>query len=126
MYAWKILPSKNGQYRVRFEYNGEPMMWSENYTTKAAARNCIDSMQTNAPSAPIVDLTAGESGTGYRFEIDSYGSSQFMARFRASNGEIMVWSEGYTAKHNAKNCAESVKANCATAEIIDETQTRAA
>lgn len=126
MYVWKIKLAANGQYRVRFEYNGEPLMWSENYTTKAAAQNCIASMKANAPTAPIVDLTVGELGSGYRFEIDRYGSDQFMARFRASNGEVMVWSEGYTAKHNAKNCVESVKANCKTAEIIDETQTRAA
>ncbi|MEM1377919.1 MAG: DUF1508 domain-containing protein [Pseudomonadota bacterium] len=126
MYLWRILPSANSQYRVGFEYNGEIMVWSENYTTKAAAQNCIASMKANAPTAPIVDLTQGETGSGYRFEIDTYGSSQFMTRFRASNGEIMVRSEGYTAKHNAKNCAQSVKANCADADVIDETVAKVA
>jgi uncharacterized protein len=126
MYAFKIQSAAAGQFRVQFLYNSEILVWSENYTTKQAAIDAIASIKANAPSARIVDLTIGESGTDYRFEIDHHLFNQFMVRFRASNGEIMVRSEAYTAKHNAKNCAESVRANCATALLIDETLSRVA
>jgi len=70
MYKFYILPSTNEQFYVRFNYNSEPMVWSETLTTKASAQNNIESIKANAPCADIVDLTAGETGSGYRWEID--------------------------------------------------------
>ena len=126
MYRFRIKDSANGQYRVVFTYNSEPMVWSENYTTKASAKNCIESIKDNAPSAPIVDVSVGESASGYRFEIVEAVNGQFFTRFKASNGETMVWSETYTSKQNAKNCATSVTNNAKDAEIVDETKSKAA
>lgn len=126
MYRFRIKDAANGQYRVVFTYNSEPMVWSENYASKAGAQNCINSIKANASSAPIVDVTIGESATGYRFEIAQATNGQYFARFKASNGETMVWSETYTSKQNAKNCAASVKANAKGAEILDETRSKAA
>ena len=37
--------------------NGEPIASSERYTTKAGARNGIESVKVNAPTAPVVDET---------------------------------------------------------------------
>lgn len=37
--------------------NGETIATSERYTTKAAARNGIESVKANAPTAPVVDET---------------------------------------------------------------------
>jgi uncharacterized protein YegP (UPF0339 family) len=37
--------------------NGETIATSERYTTKAAAKNGIDSVKTNAPTATTVDET---------------------------------------------------------------------
>lgn len=125
-YSFKILPSTDEQFYVRFNYNSEPMVVSETFTTKAAAENNIASIKENAPCADIVDLTAGETGTGYRWEIDCSKDGQFYTRFVASNGETMVHSETYTQKHNAKNCAESVSDNAKDAEVIDETSSKAA
>ena len=126
MYAFRIVDAANGQYRVRFTYNSEIMVWSENFTTKDAAKRNISSLKANAPGAPIVDLTIGESGSGYRWEVGKSSDGQYFTRFVASNGETMVRSERYTQKHNAKNCASSVSNNAGSARIIDETKAQAA
>jgi len=126
MYRFRIKDAANGQYRVQFTYNVEIMVWSENYVSRAGAQNCINSIKANAGSASIVDLTIGESGSGYRFEIDKASNGEYFTRFVASNGEKMVRSETYTSKQNAKNCAESVKKNAKDAPVVDETASRAA
>lgn len=126
MYRFRIKDAANGQYRVQFTYNSEPMVWSETYASKAGAQNCINSIKTHASTAPIVDLTAGETGSGYRFEIVKATNDQYFARFKASNGETMAWSETYTSKQNAKNCAESVKKNAKDAPVVDESASKAA
>lgn len=126
MYRFYVVDAANDQYRVRFQYNAEIMVWSENYTAKASAQNCIASIKSNAPSAPIVDLTVGESGSGYRWEIVKAANGEYFTRFKASNGETMVRSETYASKKNAKNCAESVSRNAPAAPVIDETSSRAA
>ncbi|MER9370063.1 DUF1508 domain-containing protein [Mesorhizobium sp. M0518] len=126
MYRFKIKDSADGQCRVQFVYSSQVMVWSENYTAKASAQNCINSVKANALYAPIIDTTIGESATGARFEILLSKDNQYFIRFKAQNGETLVWSEEYTAKHNAKSCAESVKYSAAGAPVDDETSSKAA
>ena len=121
MHKFKILDAANDHFRVQFLYNSEVMVWSENYASKASAKNCIESIKKNAPEAAIVDLTKGETGKGYRFEIDEAKSGETFVRFKAANGETMVRSETYANKSSAKNCIESVKKNGPGAETVDET-----
>ena len=123
MHKWVIKAAANGQFRTQFVYNSEVMVWSENYTAKASAKNCIDSMKKNAPDAPTVDRTADEEGKGYRFEIKKTKADEFMVTFIAVNGEAMVSSEGYSSKASAKNCIESIKKNGPGAPTEDETAT---
>ncbi|NGO64927.1 DUF1508 domain-containing protein [Rhizobium daejeonense] len=123
MHKFKILKNEKGAFRIQFVYNAEVMVWSENYASKASAKNCIDSIKKNAPDAAIVDLTKQETGNGYRFEIDEAKNGETFVRFRAANGEIMVRSETYSSKSSAKNCAESIKKNAPEAPVEDETAT---
>lgn len=115
-----------GQYMSRFMYNAEPIVWSEQLTTKASAKANAESVKKNACTADVVDLTRGESSSNYRFEIFSTSDNQFMVRFVASNGETVVVSERYTAKHNALNAVNSVRNNSASADIRDNTTSAAA
>jgi uncharacterized protein len=46
---------KSGEYRAYFEYNGEPIFWTEGYSSKSSAKNAIESIQKNGPKADIVD-----------------------------------------------------------------------
>lgn len=126
MYTFKIVPSANNQYHVQFLYNSEILVWSENFTTKAAAQNNIASIKENAPNAVIIDLTICQIFYGYRWEIVKATNGQYFTRFKASNGETMVFSETYTAKHNARNCAESVSKHAHDAPIFDETNSKVA
>ena len=120
-YKFKIVDRKNDQFGVQFLYNAEIMVWSESYTSKASAKNCINSLKEHVAAADTVDLTKGESGSGYRFEIKNSKDGQFHVTFIASNGETMVQSELYTSKASAQNCAESCKKNMPGAEVSDET-----
>lgn len=121
MHKFKILDAANGQFRVQFLYNSEVMVWSENYASKASAKNCIESIKKNAPDAATVDLTKEETASGYRFEIVESKNGETFVRFKASNGESMVRSETYASKASARNCIESVKKNGPGADVIDET-----
>lgn len=47
-----------------------------------------------------------------KFEITKRKDETFMFNLKASNGEIIVTSQGYTAKSACQNGIESVKANC--------------
>jgi uncharacterized protein len=120
MHRFKIVKAANDQFRVQFVYNAEVMVWSENYASKASAKNCIESIKKNAPGAATVDLTKDETGTGYRFEIVEAKNGEHFVRFKAANGEAMVRSELYASKASAKNCIESVKKNAPGAETVDE------
>ena len=45
----------NGEYRAYFEYNGEKIFWTEGYSSKAGAKNAIESIKKNGPDAPTED-----------------------------------------------------------------------
>ena len=121
MHHFKIVAGKDGQSRVQFVYNSEIIFWSENYKSKASAKNCIESMKKNAPGAPIADLSEGQKGTGYRFEIVAGKTKGFFVRFVARNGETMAITENYAAKKSAVNAIESAKKNGPAATVVDET-----
>lgn len=111
MHKFLIAAAKNGEFQAKFAYNAETMVWSENYKTKASAQNCIDSIKKNAPGAATVDVSKGQEGKGYRFELVKSKDGQTFVRFVASNGETMVRSETYKAKASAVNCINSIKKN---------------
>lgn len=46
------------------------------------------------------------------FEITRRKNRQFQYNLKAANGEIILTSEGYTAKHNCRKAIESVRKNC--------------
>ncbi|CDP51738.1 MAG: DUF1508 domain-containing protein [Devosia nanyangense] len=119
-HVFKIVAAKAGEYRVQFVYNSEVIFWTENYKSKASAKNAIASMQKNGPEAGVVDLSAGESGKGYRFEIEQAKNGEHFVRFRARNGEIMSRTETYSSKASAKNAIDSLKKNGPKAETVDE------
>ena len=57
-YKFEIYKDKAGEYRVRFKApNGETMFSTEGYTSKASAKNAIESMQKNGPAAETDDQT---------------------------------------------------------------------
>ena len=102
--------------------NGQVILTSEVYTTKAACRNGVESIMKNAPVANVEDQTVEgfETVTHPKFEMYQDKAGEFRFRLKARNGEIIGVSEGYTSKPNCVNGVESVKKNAAEAEIVEE------
>lgn len=93
--------------------NGEVIATSEVYTTQAACENGIESVRKNAVIAPIEDQTVNDyqPEKNPKFEVYLDKAEQFRFRLKASNGEVLVFSENYTTKNNALNGIASVKKN---------------
>lgn len=102
--------------------NGQVILTSEVYTTKAACRNGVESIMKNAPIANVEDQTVEgfETMTHPKFEMYQDKAGEFRFRLKARNGEIIGVSEGYTSKANCVNGVESVKKNAPEAEIVEE------
>ena len=102
--------------------NGQVIATSEVYASDDACKKGIASAQKNAPVANIEDQTV----EGYaeekhpKFEIYADKAGEFRFRLKATNGQIIAVSEGYTAKANCLNGIESVQKNAVDAEIIEE------
>ena len=55
---FELYKDKSERFRFRLKAgNGEIIATSEAYNSKASAQNGINSVKTNAPDAPTVDLT---------------------------------------------------------------------
>ncbi|MFC2080088.1 YegP family protein [Bacteroidota bacterium] len=53
-----------------------------------------------------------------KFEISKRVDENFMFNLKASNGEIIMTSQGYTSKSACQNGIESVKTNCSIKEMF--------
>lgn len=102
--------------------NGQVIATSEVYTTEAACRNGIASVQKNAPVANVEDQTVEnfEAVAHPKFEMYEDKGGEFRFRLKARNGEIIATSEGYKTKASCENGIESVRKNAPEAEIVEE------
>ena len=102
--------------------NGQVTATSEVYTTEAACRNGIASVQRNAPVAGVEDQTVEgfAAVTHPKFELYTDKGGEYRFRLKATNGQVIAVSEGYVAKASCVNGIESVKKNAAEAEIVEE------
>ncbi|MBO5140281.1 MAG: YegP family protein [Peptococcaceae bacterium] len=102
--------------------NGEVIATSEVYTTEAACKNGIASVQKNAPVANVENQTV----EGYaeekhpKFEVYTDKAGEYRFRLKATNGQVIAVSEGYKALAGCMNGIESVKKNAVDAEIVKE------
>jgi len=56
-HRFEIRKNKKGEFVAYFCYNSETMFWTEGYSSRASAKNAIDSIIKNGPSAELVDTT---------------------------------------------------------------------
>ncbi|MBM0170065.1 YegP family protein [Altererythrobacter sp. C41] len=52
---FKIKKNKAGEFVAYFMYNSEAIFWTEGYSSKASAKNAIESIKKNGPGADTVD-----------------------------------------------------------------------
>jgi len=99
---------KNEEYYFRLRAaNGENILASEGYTTKASCEKGIDSVKRNAPLDQR--YVRKDAPGNYRFNL------------KAANGEIIGRSEGYTTETGRELGIEAVKVAAPGAAIQDLT-----
>ena len=101
--------------------NGEVIATSEVYNTLAACRNGVESVKKNC-IGEIEDQTAAEvvAVKHPKFEVYEDKAGEFRFRLKATNGQVIAVSEGYTAMAGCLNGIESVKKNAPDAAIVKE------
>ena len=54
-HRFEIRKNKAGEFVAYFCYNSETIFWTEGYSSKASAKNAIESIKKNGPDAEVVD-----------------------------------------------------------------------
>ncbi len=108
MAKFELYTSKNGEFRFRLKAsNGQTILTSEGYKTKASAKNGIASVGKNAGRAGAFETKVGRNKKHY-FNLKS------------TNGQVIGASQGYASAAGCKKGMESVAKN-AGAEVVDLT-----
>ena len=98
--------------------NGEVIASSQIYKSEASCRAGIESVRTNALAAVEDQTVEGFKPEKHpKFEVYVDKKGEFRFRLKATNGQIIAASEGYTAKPGCLNGIESVKKNAADSVI---------
>jgi|SRR5690606_33088909 len=84
--------------------NGQVILSSQMYASKASALNGIESVQKNC-------------GNEDSFELKTAKNGKIHFNIKASNGQIIGSSQMYAAESGAKNGIESIRKNAPGAEI---------
>ena len=102
--------------------NGQVIASSQVYASVASCKKGIASVAKNAPIAAVEDQTvenyAAEKNP--KFEIYADKGGEFRFRLKASNGQIIAVSEGYTTMAKCKNGIASVQKNSVDAPVVKE------
>ena len=101
--------------------NGEVIATSEVYESEAACKNGIASVAKNTPVANVENQTNEGYATEKcpKFEVYTDKAGEYRFRLKATNGQIIAVSEGYTSEAACLNGVESVKKNAADAETVE-------
>ena len=104
-----ITKRTNGEFQFNLKAgNGQTILTSEGYTTKAACTNGIESVKTNSQDDSRFDRKEAKNGKPY-FNL------------KASNGQIIGSSDMYESISARENGIESVKKNAPEGTIDDQT-----
>ncbi|MGG7664832.1 MULTISPECIES: YegP family protein [Dyadobacter] len=103
-----ITKRANGEFQFNLKAgNGQVILASEGYTTKAACENGIESVKKN-------------SQDDARFERLTSKNDKFYFLLKATNGQAIGSSEMYESVASRDNGIESVKKNAPEAEVDDQ------
>lgn len=108
MGSFLITKRANGEFQFVLKAgNGQVILASEGYTTKAACENGIESVKKNSQDDGRFERLESKSGKPY-FNL------------KASNGQIIGNSEMYESEAARENGIESVKKNAPDAAVKEE------
>lgn len=100
--------------------NGQGILTSEVYSSRAACLRGVESVRKNA-AAPLENRTEPDTPTlpNPKFELYTDKGGAFRFRLRSRNGKIIAVSEDYSSKAAALSGIESVRKNAAIAVISE-------
>lgn len=106
---FELSATKNGKFMFNLKAgNGQVILSSQMYETKASATQGIESCKVNSP-------------LDERFERAVSSSSQPYFNLKAANGQVIGRSEMYTSSAAMENGISSVKTNAPDAKTSDVT-----
>lgn len=109
MGKFEIVKRKNGEFQFNLKAgNGQVILTSEGYTTKANCQNGLDSVKKNAKDDVHYDRKEGVNKKHY-FNL------------KATNGQIIGTSQMYESEAGRDKGIESVKNNAPDAPVADLT-----
>lgn len=107
MGKFEIKKDKSDQFRFNLKAtNGQVILSSEAYTTRAACDNGIASVRTNSQDDGRYDRKTAKDGSPY-FNL------------KASNGQVIGSSEMYSSSAALENGIASIKSNAPDAKVED-------
>lgn len=110
MGKFEISLRKDGEYQFTLKAgNGQVVLTSESYTTKASCKNGIESVKKNAVEESRYEKKESKNGKPY-FVL------------KAANNQVIGTSEIYESEASCKNGIESVKKNAPDAQVNDITE----
>lgn len=116
--------AKNGSgfYFNLYAANRLIVATSQIYTTLSVCKKGVQSVVRNAEIADIEDQTieGWEPRKNPKFEMFRDNGGQFRFRLRATNGEKILASQGYTTKANCKKGIQSVRDNVRDPKFFQE------
>ncbi|MGV3762347.1 YegP family protein [Parapedobacter sp.] len=105
-----VLTRKNGEFQFNLKAgNGEVILSSEGYTTKASCLNGIESVKKNSADDNRYDRKEAKNG-------------KFFFNLKAGNGQIIGSSEMYESAAGRDKGIESVKRNAPDAQTDDQSE----
>ncbi len=102
--------------------NGQVILTSEVYTSRAAAIKGIASIRLIASDANLENQTeeGWKAQSNPKFEMYQDRAGAYRFRLKARNGKIVGISEGYTTRTGCLHGVESVKKNAAQADFEEQ------
>ena len=108
---FEIYESDSGKYYFRLKAsNGQVILSSQGYTTKANAINGAESVAKNAASRDNFEVKTASDG------------SPFFNLLSAANKQVIGSSEMYSSKAAMENGIDSVMRTAPNAEVVDLTK----
>ena len=108
MAKFEISVRKNGEFQFNLKAsNGEIILTSEGYTTKAACLNGIESVRKNGPVEE-------------RYEIKEAKNGKPFFNLKASNGQVIGSSQMYASERTMKQGIASVMRNAPDSPVVEE------
>lgn len=99
--------------------NGQVICTSQVYASMATCRTGVESVRRNCGSdTEDQTLREPESKKNPKYEIYLDAGGKYRFRLKASNGEIVAASQGYTDKSSCRNGIRSVADNAPDAEVV--------